>query len=134
LDGRVEGAIRQSRPIDGAAQNFYQIRVWPFEHTVVIETAELAVWTVQAQHILKVIQCLECRRQRAFPHIPIRMIDHQGDFGAQRSGFALNALERSREDSGQAGQGSCTCCEQNETTAVHCVWERLNMPDRVSTI
>jgi hypothetical protein len=67
-----------------------------------------------------------------FRDIPIRMIDHQGDFGAQRSGFALNALERSREDSGQAGQGSCPCREQNETTAVHCVWERLSMPDRVS--
>ena len=60
------------------------------------------------------------------------MIDHQGDFGAQRSGFALNALERSPEDSGQAGQGSCACCEQNETTAVHCVWERLSMPELVS--
>ena len=60
------------------------------------------------------------------------ILDHQGDFGAQRSGFALNALERSREDSGQASQGSCPCREQNETTAVHCVWERLSMPERVS--
>ena len=96
--------------------------MWPFENTVVIETAELAVWTVQAQHILKVIQCLECRCQGAFRHIPIPMIDHQGDFGAQRSGFALDALERSLEDSGQAGQGSCACCEKNETTAVHWDW------------
>jgi hypothetical protein len=60
LDGRVEGAIRQSRPIDGVPQNICQIRVWPLENAVVIETAELAVWTVQAQHILKVIQGLQC--------------------------------------------------------------------------
>ena len=49
------------------------------------------------------------------------ILDHQGDFGAQGSRFALNALERSREDSGEDGQDSCACREQNETTAVHCV-------------
>ena len=124
----------QSRPINGAAQNRYQIRVWPFENTVSVETAELAVWAVQAQYILKVIQCREGGCQREFRDIPFRMIGHQRDFGAERSGFALNALERSREGSRQAGQGSRACGEQNETTSVHWVCKRLSVPDRVSTM
>jgi hypothetical protein len=113
-------------------QNFYEIRVWPFKDTVVIKTAELAVGTIHAQHVLEVIQCLECGCERAFCDLLITMIGHQGDFAAQCPGSALNALERSGETSGQPGQGSSSCREHDELTAVHGDGERLIMPIRVS--
>ena len=119
LDGRVEGAIRQSRPIDGAAQNFYQIRVWPFENTVAIETTKLAVWAVQAQHILNVIQRLERGGQSTFRDIPIRMIGHERNFGPERSAFTLDALERLRGHSSQPEKAAGSGCEKNETAALH---------------
>ena len=51
--------------------------------------------------------------------IPIRMVGHQRDFGAQRSRFTLEALETLWGDRWQAGQAACSGCEKNETTAIH---------------